>query len=92
MSQFITSNLKNVFNKSFLNKIAYKILQKDLIFFRDQINPDKYNGATLIGLNGISIKSHGSANPYAFSCALERCYNFIKNDLNKKITDTFNNL
>ncbi len=92
MSQFITNNLKNVFYKSFFNKVAYKILHKDLNYFRDQINPDKYNGATLIGLNGISIKSHGSANPYAFSCALERCYNFIQNDLNKKITDTFNNL
>ena len=80
-----TSNLKNVFVKSFTNKIAYKILENDLKNFRDQINPEKYNGATLIGLNGISVKSHGNATPYAFSCALSKCYDFVVNDLNKKI-------
>ena len=74
------------------NKIAYKILEKDLISFKDRVNPEKYNGATLIGLNGISIKSHGSATPYAFNCALNKCTDFILNDLNKKILDNFNNL
>ena len=54
-----------------------------------QIDPDEYNGATLLGINGISIKSHGNANPYAFSCALNKCYDFILNDLNKKIIDNF---
>ena len=92
MSDFITSNLKKVFVKSFTNKIAYKILENDLKNFRDKINPEKYNGATLIGLNGISVKSHGNANPYAFSCALSKCHDFIVNDLNKKIVETFNNL
>ncbi len=91
LSEFITSNLKNVFSKRIINKLAFKILEKDLKLFRDQINPDVYNGATLIGLNGISVKSHGSASPYAFSCALKKCYNFILNDLNKKIINSFNN-
>lgn len=92
MSQFITNNLKNVFNKSLINKISYKILENDLKKFKDQINPDKYNGASLIGVNGVSIKSHGSASPYAFSCAIERCYNFIINDINGKIRDRFNGI
>ena len=90
MSQFITENLKNVFKKSLKNIIAYKILKNDLKIFKDQINPDKYNGATFIGVNGISIKSHGSATPYAFSCAIQRCYDFINNDINKKIRENFN--
>ena len=92
LSEFITSNLKNVFLKSYKNKIAYKILAKDLKVFRDQINPEKYNGATLIGLNSISVKSHGSASPVAFSYALKKCYNFIKNDLNQKIISNFKSL
>ncbi len=92
LSKFITDNLKIVFEKSFYNKLAYKILQKDLISFKDRVNPEKYNGALLIGLNGISIKSHGSASPYAFNCALIKCSEFISNDLNKKIVDNFNNL
>jgi glycerol-3-phosphate acyltransferase PlsX len=89
MSKFITDNLKNVFMKSLKNKLAYKILETDLKKFRDQINPEKYNGATLIGVNGISIKSHGNASPLAFSSAIQRCYEFINNDINKKIRQNF---
>ena len=92
LSKFITGNLKIVFEKSFFNKLGYKILEKDLIAFKDRVNPEKYNGATLIGLNGISIKSHGSASSYAFSCALNKCYDFVLNDLNEKIVNNFNNL
>ena len=40
-------------------------------------------------INGISVKSHGNANPYAFSCAINNCYDFILNNLNKKIIENF---
>ena len=89
LSEFITLNLKNVFTKSFINKVASKILEKDLRIFKNSIDPDEYNGATLLGIDGISVKSHGSANPYAFSCAINNCYDFILNDLNKKIIENF---
>jgi len=89
LSDFITSNLKNVFTKSFINKLSSKILEKDLKNFKNLIDPDEYNGATLLGINGISVKSHGNATPYAFSCAINNCYDFILNDLNKKIMDNF---
>jgi len=89
LSDFITSNLKDVFKKSLINKLSYKLLEKDLKNFKNQIDPDEYNGATFLGINGISIKSHGSANPYAFSCAINKCYDFVLNDLNKKIINNF---
>ena len=89
LSDFITSNLKNVFTKSLINKLSSKILEKDLKHFKNLIDPDEYNGATLLGINGISVKSHGNATPYAFSCAINNCYDFILNDLNKKIMDNF---
>ena len=53
--------------------------------FKNNIDPDEYNGATLLGIDGISVKSHGSANSYAFSCAINKCYEFVINNLNKKI-------
>ena len=85
MSNYIMKNIKELFNKSLLNKIAFKIIENDLQIIRDKINPDKYDGAMFLGVNGISIKSHGSSNSYAFSHALERCYKFIKYDINSKI-------
>ena len=92
ISNFITSNLKDIFNKSLINKISYKLIENDLRKLKDQVNPDIYNGATLIGLNGISVKSHGNANPIAFSYALKQCHNFITNDLNKQIIKSIKNI
>ena len=89
LSDFITANLKNVFTKSFINKLSSKILEKDLKNFKNLIDPDEYNGATLLGINGISVKSHGSANAYSFSCAINNCYDFILNNLNNKIIENF---
>ena len=92
ISNFITSNLRDIYKKSLINKISYKLIEKDLKKLRDQVNPDIYNGATLIGLNGISVKSHGNANPLAFSYALKQCHNFITNDLNKQIIKSIKNI
>jgi len=89
LSDFITSNLKNVFTKSLINKLSSKILERDLKSFKNLIDPEEYNGATLLGINGISVKSHGSASPYAFSCAINNCYDFILNNLNNKIIENF---
>ena len=92
ISNFITSNLRDIYNKSLINKISYKLIEKDLKKLKDQVNPDIYNGATLIGLNGISVKSHGNANPIAFSYALKQCHNFITNDLNMQIIKSIKNI
>ena len=91
ISNFIISNLRDIFSKSLINKISYKLIEKDLKKLKDQVNPDIYNGATLIGLNGISVKSHGNANPIAFSYALKQCHNFITKNLNKKIIQSIKN-
>ena len=92
ISNFIMSNLREIFNKSLLNKISYKLIETDLKKLKDQVNPDIYNGATLIGLNGISVKSHGNANPIAFSYALKQCHNFITNNLNEQIIKSIKNI
>ena len=92
ISNFIISNLRDIYKKSLINKISYKLIEKDLKKLKDQVNPDIYNGATLIGLNGISVKSHGNANPVAFSYALKQCHNFITNNLNKQIIKSIKNI
>ena len=92
ISNFITSKLKDMYQKNFINKISYKLIEKDLIKLKDQVNPEIYNGAILIGLNGVSIKSHGSASPLAFSHALNKCYDTISNKLNMQIINSIKNL
>jgi phosphate acyltransferase len=52
---------------------------------RARMDPGKYNGASLLGLKGIVIKSHGSANPFAFGQALERAVDEVRNDVPQRI-------
>ena len=84
----IAQGKRNAISKSnIINNIAYLILKKDLIKFSNIVNPTKYNGAMVLGLNGIVIKSHGSATPEAFSQALKNCLEYIKKDINKLIIE-----
>ena len=92
LSDWMMHNIKLIFTKSIKNKIAYKLIENDLKLMRNKTNPDEYDGAMLLGVNGISIKSHGRSNTYAFSQALERCYRFIKNDINSKIRKELSNI
>ena len=49
------------------------------------MDPARYNGASLVGLQGIVIKSHGSANILAFSNALNEAVKEIKKDIPQRI-------
>jgi glycerol-3-phosphate acyltransferase PlsX len=87
LSNFIMNNFKIVFTKSIINNIVYLILKKDLEKFSNTVNPTKYNGAMVLGLNGVVIKSHGRATPEAFAQALKNCLEFVERDINKLIIE-----
>jgi glycerol-3-phosphate acyltransferase PlsX len=52
---------------------------------RARMDPGRYNGGSLLGLRGIVIKSHGSADAYAFGKALERAVEEVRNDVPQRI-------
>jgi glycerol-3-phosphate acyltransferase PlsX len=52
---------------------------------RARMDPGRYNGGSLLGLRGIVIKSHGSADVYAFGQALERAVQEVRNDVPQRI-------
>jgi glycerol-3-phosphate acyltransferase PlsX len=54
---------------------------------RARMDPGKYNGASLLGLKGIVIKSHGSAGVFAFAQALERALEEVRNDVPQRIAE-----
>jgi glycerol-3-phosphate acyltransferase PlsX len=49
------------------------------------MDPGNYNGASLLGLRGIVIKSHGSADVFAFGKALERAVDEVRNEVPQRI-------
>ncbi|WP_337135896.1 phosphate acyltransferase PlsX [Proteus terrae] len=66
-------------------KILKKWLQKWLIKRFGHMNPDQYNGASLLGLRGIVIKSHGGANESAFTAAIEQAVHAVERKIPERI-------
>jgi glycerol-3-phosphate acyltransferase PlsX len=66
----IADRLRQEFNASFLNKLAGLIARPVLRRAAAGLDPRRYNGACMVGLTGIVVKSHGSADGVAFARAV----------------------
>lgn len=64
--------LKEGFGRNALTKIAALVSLPVLKAFKHRLDHRRYNGASFLGLKGIVVKSHGSADAFAFECAIER--------------------
>jgi glycerol-3-phosphate acyltransferase PlsX len=60
--------------------------------FRKRVDNRQYNGATLLGLRGVVIKSHGSADQIAFGFALERARQAVVSGLLARTTEAIHKL
>lgn len=63
--------LRDAFSNRFYSKIIGLMAMPLLKSFKKRFDPRRYNGATLLGLRGIVIKSHGNADRYAFANAIK---------------------
>ena len=72
LAQMLGGFLREEFNRNMFTKLAGLIATPVLKAFRRRVDPRSYNGASLLGLKGIVLKSHGSADAFAFFCAIER--------------------
>ncbi|PHM33465.1 Phosphate acyltransferase [Xenorhabdus innexi] len=70
---------------SWLMKIFRKLLLKLIAKRFGHLNPDQHNGATLLGLRGIVIKSHGAANENAFKAAIDQAVQAVEKQVSEKI-------
>ncbi|MDX7991363.1 phosphate acyltransferase PlsX [Xenorhabdus littoralis] len=70
---------------SWLMKIFKKWLLKHVTKRFSHLNPDQYNGATLLGLRGIVIKSHGAANEQAFKAAIDQAVQAVEKQVPDRI-------
>ena len=77
--------LRETFKSSFFAKLGYLLARRSLQRFRDRMDPRRYNGAMLLGLNGIAVKSHGGTDALGFSNAIGVCHDLIVNNLNDSI-------
>ncbi len=86
-ANFITEELKKALSSSFLSKFLSFLNIRSLKKFKNKLDPRKYNGAILIGLDSPVIKSHGSTDFLGFSNSLDVCEKIVKNKLIDKIKE-----
>ena len=79
-ANFITKNLKES-----LNKLSLLLSYSSLTKFRKKLDPRKYNGAILIGLQSPVVKSHGGTDAVGFAHSINVCNKIVKGDLINKI-------
>jgi len=87
LAQMIGGALKEEFSRNPLTKMAALFAMPVLKAFRQRFDHRRYNGASLLGLKGIVVKSHGSADQFAFCCALERAASAARQRLPEKIAE-----
>jgi glycerol-3-phosphate acyltransferase PlsX len=81
----ISETLKNSFTHNIFTKITGIFAYPVLSDFKDRVDHRRYNGAALLGLNGIVFKSHGSADDVAFGTALNRAYDAAHHNLLERV-------
>lgn len=70
-ARFISNTVKEAFARSLLSKFAATVATPVLKSIARTTDPRRYNGASLLGLQGVVIKSHGGADALAFRRAIE---------------------
>jgi len=77
--------LKTEFTRNLLTRVAAAVVYPVLMSFKRRIDPRRYNGATLVGLKGVVVKSHGGADAFAFANALRRAHAEVTHGVLEKI-------
>ena len=72
LAQMLATYLREEFRRNILTKAAGLVAWPVIAAFKRRVDHRRYNGATLIGLRGVVIKSHGAADAFAFGFAIHR--------------------
>ncbi len=91
VAKMIVYFIKREFSRNILTKLAGLVAMPVLNAFKSKVDPRKYNGASLLGLKGIVVKSHGSADRFSFSNAIKVAMLEVENDVPQRISKVLEN-
>ncbi len=86
VARMIRHYLTNEFKRNLVTKLVGAMALPVLNAFKAKIDPRKYNGASLLGLQGIVIKSHGGADEMAFANAINEAVMEVRNNVPQRIS------
>lgn len=87
LAQMLARFLREEFTRNPLTRLAALVAWPVLSAFRKRVDHRRYNGASLLGLRGIVVKSHGAADRIAFERAIERATEEVRNEVLARITE-----
>jgi glycerol-3-phosphate acyltransferase PlsX len=79
--------LRQVFTSSLLARLAYLLARPGLERLREWLDPQRYNGAVLLGLNGVVVKSHGGTDAQGFAHAVDVAMDMVVHRFNDHIRE-----
>ncbi len=86
-ARLVTDLLGRAFRSTFMTKMGYFLAKHGLKSLKDHLDPNNHNGGVFLGLNGLVMKSHGSANSHGFASAVTSAIDMAQNDLIRLISE-----
>jgi glycerol-3-phosphate acyltransferase PlsX len=86
LAKMLRTFLAEEFKRNWFTIACGAIAIPVLSAFKRRVDPGRYNGASLLGLKGIVVKSHGSADRFAFQNAIERAFDEVREDVLQRIS------
>jgi glycerol-3-phosphate acyltransferase PlsX len=83
----LATYLREEFGRNVYTRVAGLVALPVINAFKQRVDPRRYNGATLLGLRGIVMKSHGSADAYGFEFAVQRAVDEARSGVLAHITE-----
>ena len=90
-ARFVTDLLRRAFKSSLRSKAGFALSRPALNLLKVHLDPNNHNGAVFLGLNGLVVKSHGSANPKGVANAIAVAARMVRNDIIRKIGEDLDN-
>jgi glycerol-3-phosphate acyltransferase PlsX len=88
VARLVHQRSKSIFTANLLTSLVGFFFKSSFKKLFKSMNPDQYNGASLIGLRGIVVKSHGNANSAAFLAAIQEAMKEVERQVPDKIKTT----
>lgn len=92
LARMVSDMIRQEFKRNPLTLLAGAVATPVLNRFREQVDSRRYNGAALLGLRGVVIKSHGSADAYSYGWALQRAYDAVAGGLSERLSQAVTQL
>ncbi|MEO9492715.1 MAG: phosphate acyltransferase PlsX [Marinomonas sp.] len=85
-ARFVTDLLRSAFTSSIRSKVGFLVSRPATELLKHHLDPNNHNGAVFLGLNGVVVKSHGSATVGGVANAVAVTAKLLENNLTQRIT------